>query len=108
MLLTILQKLDNRYFDTIKQNSRAELCQSRLLEDDNNYQEISKQYLCHQNTKRLTNPVYETECTCMVLENAGVEQDDVGDTMTSLESNGNGSMLVNSDPHGVYELQKII
>lgn len=42
-----------------------------------------------------------------VLENAGVEQDDVGDNLTSLDSNSNGSMLVNSDPHGVYELQKI-
>lgn len=42
--------------------------------------------------------MYETEC--MVLENAGVEQDDVGDNLTSLDSNDNGSMLVNSDPRG--------
>lgn len=44
----------------------------------------------------------------MVMENFGVEQDDAGCNMTSLESKSNGSMLVNNDPNGVYELQKII
>lgn len=103
MLLNILQKLNDRCLDSKDQHCRTEINPS---EDDKNYQEISNQFLCHPNSKRLTNPVYDTDA--MVLENAVVEQDDVGNNMTSLKSNCNNSMLVNSGPHGVYELQKII
>lgn len=106
MLLTILQKLDDRCSDTIRKNSKSEFSQSRLSEDYKTYQEISKQNLCHPNTIRLTNPVYDTEC--MVFENDGLEQDDVRDNVMSLESNGTRSMLEDSNTNGVYELQKII
>lgn len=97
MLLEILQKLNDRCPESNDQRCRT---------DDKNYQEISNQFLCHPNTKQYTNSVYETDC--MVMENFGVEQDDAGCVMTSLESKSNGSMLVNNDPNGVYELQKII
>lgn len=103
MLLTILQKLDDKCSDTVKQNSRADLSHPRLSEDDKIYQQISSQFLCHPNTKRFTNFVYETEC--MVLENAG---DDVRGNVMSLESNGSLSMPEDSNPKEVYELQKII
>lgn len=103
MLLKILQKLNDRCPESNDQHCRTEICPS---EDDKNYQEISNQFLCHPNTKQYTNSVYETDC--MVMENFGVEQDDAGCNMTSLESNSNGSMLVNNDQNGVYELQKII
>lgn len=106
LLLTILQKLDDRCSDTIRKNSKSEFSQSRLSEDYNTYQEISKQNLCHPNTIRLTNPVYDTEC--MVFENDGLEQDDVRDNVMSLENNGTRSMLEDSNTNGVYELQKII
>uniref|UniRef100_A0A8W8K0U1 Uncharacterized protein n=1 Tax=Magallana gigas TaxID=29159 RepID=A0A8W8K0U1_MAGGI len=103
LLLTILQKLDDKCSDTVKQNSRADLSHPRLSEDDKIYQQISSQFLCHPNTTRFTNFVYETEC--MVLENAG---DDVRGNVMSLESNGSLSMPEDSNPKGVYELQKII
>lgn len=41
----------------------------------------------------------------MVVENAG---DDVRGNVMSLESNGSLSMPEDSNPKGVYELQKII
>ncbi|XP_065934700.1 uncharacterized protein [Magallana gigas] len=103
LLLTILQKLDDKCSDTVKQNSKADLSHPRLSEDDKTYQQTSSQFLCHPNTKRFTNSVYETEC--MVLENAG---DDVRGNVMSLESNGSLSMPEDSNPKGVYELQKII
>lgn len=103
MLLKILQKLNDKCPESNDQHCRTEICPS---EDDKNYQEISNQFLCHPNTKQYTNSVYETDC--MVMENFGVEQDDAGCNMTSLESKSKGSMLVNNDPNGVYELQKII
>lgn len=103
MLLKILQKLNDRCPELNDEHCRTEICPSK---DDKNYQEISNQFLCHPNTKQYTNSVYETDC--MVMENSGVEQDDAGCNMTSLESKSNGSMLVNNDPNGVYELQKII
>lgn len=104
--MTILQKLDDRCSYTTKENVSTELCHSRLSEDDKNYLEISQHFLSHPNTKRITNPLYEAES--MVLENAGVQQHDEGAKMASLESNGTPSLLKNSDPNGVYELQKII
>lgn len=103
LLLTILQKLDDKCSGTVKQNSRADLSHPRLSEDDKIYQQISSQFLCHPNTKRFTNFVYETEC--IVLENAG---DDVRGNVMSLESNGSLSVPEDSNPKGVYELQKII
>lgn len=103
MLLKILQKLNDRCPESNEQRCRTEISPS---EDDKNYQEISNQFLCHPNTKQYTNSVYETDC--MVMENFGVEQDDAGCVMTWLESKSNGSMLVNNDQNGVYELQKII
>ncbi|XP_052716563.1 uncharacterized protein LOC128189129 isoform X1 [Crassostrea angulata] len=102
LLLKILQKLNDRCPELNDEHCRTEISPS---EDDKNYQEISNQFLCHPNTKQYTNSVYETDC--MVMENSGVEQDDAGCNMTSLESKSNGSMLVNNDPNGVYELQKI-
>lgn len=104
-MLTILQKLDDTCSDTIKPKFRAELSHSRLSEDDKTYQKISKQYLCHPNTKQHTNPVYETDC--VVLENDGAQQIGVGDYMMSLESNSTHFKIEDNNPNGVYELQKL-